>query len=433
MTNPDPTDSATPRAAFPRKLVVVILPVLVLAAGGVVAWMLVKTAPKTAPHPPQRLARLVEVQAVEFGPHATILRAHGTVQPAREVTVFPQVAGEVIEINPVLIPGGRFEAGTMLVRINPVDFELAVRQRETDVATAKAALDLEMGQQAVAKREYELLGETIPEENRDLVLRQPQLARARAALAAAEAALDLAKLDLHRTVIRAPFNATLRARQVNVGMLANLNTALVTLTGSDEYWIELTLPVDQLRWVRIPDAEGAPGSTVRVASASSGQGTESRTGTVLRLLPDVESNGRLARMLVSVSDPRSTQPANAGKPPLILGDYVRAEIEGVGLPRAVALERRVFRDGDSVWLMNEQKQLEIRPVTVAFRTPSRMLVTAGLEPGEQVVVTDLPAAVPGMRLRTPEDAPPGNAPEEAGVKPLATAGTASGTGGASQP
>jgi hypothetical protein len=192
---------------------------------------------------------------------------------------------------------------------------------------------------------------------------------------------------------------------VNAGMQVTANTALLTLTGSDEYWVELTVPVDQLRWLRIPRAVGERGSRVRLTSESFRNGKDSREGEVLRLLPDLEPNGRLARVLVSVADPLALRPENAGQPALILGDYVRAQIEGVGLPAAVALERSVFRDGDQVWVMSPQKELEIRPVTVGYRGPETLLVTAGLTNGDQVITTDLPAAVAGMSLRTATDAP----------------------------
>jgi RND family efflux transporter MFP subunit len=282
-----------------------------------------------------------------------------------------------------------------------------------------------MGQQSVAQREYELLGQAIPEESRDLVLRGPQLAQARATLAAAEAALDQAKLNLERTSIRAPFNATLRSRNVNVGLQVTPNTMLATLTGSDEYWIELTVPVDLLRWIRIPHGHGESGSPVRVSSVSAGVTGGAREGEVLRLLPDLEPSGRLARVLVSVPDPLALKPEHAGQPALILGDYVRAEIEGVGVPSAAKLDRRFFRDGDNVWLMNDRNELEIRPVTVMFRNPDSLLVTAGLTPGDRVVVTDLPAPMPGMALRTgpvtPDDPsrpkPPAPSAPQAGMAP----------------
>jgi len=302
----------------------------------------------------------------------------------------------------------------MLVKIDPADFELALRQRETDLAKAKASLALEMGQQAVAQREFELLGESVSDENRDLVLRQPQLAQAQAAVSAAEAALDLARLNLERTTVKIPFNATIRSRDVNVGMQVTVSTPLATVTGSDEYWIELTVPVELLSWIRLPGKVEDRGSAVRVFPSTSRADEAFREGTVLRLLPDLEPNGRLARLLVSVSDPLALRPENAGKPKLILADYVEAEIQGTGLPSAAALARNLFRDGDQVWVMNDQKQLEIRPVTVAFRGPETLLVTDGLQPGDQIIVTDLPAAVQGMLLRHPNDPAPADASRRPG-------------------
>jgi len=405
MNESNPANPPAPHSGVLRKLLLLGLPVLVIAAGLMIAMALVKTSPHAAKQPQPRTARLVETRAVSLGPQSTVVPAHGTVQPSREVTIYPRVAGEVIEINAMLIPGGRFMAGDMLVKIDPADFALAVRQRETDLVSAKASLTQEMGQQAVAQREFDLLGENIPADSRDLVLRQPQLEQAKAAVSAAEAALDQARLNLDRTTVRAPFNGTVRARNVNAGTQVNTSTALLTFTGSDEYWVELTVPVDQLRWIQIPRTEGEHGSRVRMLSESSRNGHAMRDGEVLRLLPDLEPNGRLARLLVSVPDPLALRPENAGKPALILGDYITAEIDGVGIAQAAALERGLFHDGDVVWVMNPQKQLELRPVTVAFRGPEKLLVTAGLNAGELVITTDLPAAVEGMALRSADDEP----------------------------
>lgn len=411
------------RGSVVGKLLGIALPVVVLGGGAVIAVALVKTSPKAKPLPQQRSARLVETIAVEVDAQPTMVRAFGTVQPSREVVVYPRVGGEILSVSPNFVPGGRFEKGETLVEIDPSDFELAVRQRETDVASARASLELEMGQQAVAQREYELLGETISDENRGLVLRQPQLAQAEAALAAAEAMLDLAELNLDRTRVTAPFNATIRARNVNLGMQVTASTPLATVTGSDEYWIELTVPVDQLPWIRVPRANDEAGSPVEVRSQTAGNKGAAREGGVLRLLPDLEPNGRLARLLVSVKDPLALQPGNAGKPALILGDYVSAQIRGVGVPAAVALDRSLFRDGDQVWVMTPAKQLEIRPVTIAYRGADTMLVTDGLESGEEVIVTELPAAVEGMTLRTADD------PMPMGGKPGAGGGPGAGAGG----
>ncbi len=385
-------------------MLAIALPPLVLAGGVALAVALVKTAPQAERKPPARAARLVETLTVRIAAQPTVIHADGTVRPALEVTLYPRVSGEIVSIGPDLVPGGCFKEGAELLRIDPRDFELAVRQRQTDVARARAALALEMGQQAVAMREYELLGESLSEANRDLILRKPQLAQGQAAVEAAEAALDLAQLNVERTVVKAPFNGVVRERHVNVGTQVTPSTPLLLATGSDEYWVEVSLPAEQLRWIRVPGADGAAGSEARVYPNGGGGARGARRGFVFRVLPDLEPEGRLARVLVRVPDPLARTPGNGEQPSLLLGDYVSVEIDGIGLPSAVALERRLFRDGDRVWLMNDRNELQIHPVTVGFRGLETMLVTGGLNGGERVVATDLPAAVPGMALREADPA-----------------------------
>ncbi|MCX7867108.1 MAG: efflux RND transporter periplasmic adaptor subunit [Limisphaera sp.] len=374
------------------------LPLLVMGLGiGGAVW-LIRTAPQAPRQPPAPVARLVEVVEVRFGPQQVRIPALGLVLPAREVTLYPRVAGEVVAIHDQFLPGSRFAAGEVLVQIDPSDFRLAVAQRESELVQARSALALEQGQQAVARQEYELLGREIPEADRDLVLRRPQLEQARARVQAAEAALEQARLNLERTSVRAPFACTVRARMVNVGSQVTPATPLATLAGAEEYWVEATVPVDQLEWLWIPGRNSPTGSVARIWRAAGSRDGAARVGTVLRLLPDLEKDGRLARVLVSVMDPLALQAQHTALPPLLLGDAVRLELEGRTV-EAAALDRRWFRDGDQVWIMNERNELEIRPVQVAFRAPEVLLVTGGLRPGERIVISELPAAVPGLPLR----------------------------------
>ena len=76
----------------------------------------------------------------------------------------------------------------------------------------------------------------------------------------------------------------------------------------------------------------------------------------------------------------------------------------------------LLHDGGRVWLMTAESKLEIRSVTVKFRSRDRVLVSAGLEPGERLVATALTAPVDGMLLRTQADqaeaSPPKDSPTE---------------------
>jgi RND family efflux transporter MFP subunit len=390
------------------------LPLLVLAVGAAVAGRLIATAPKAERQPPPRQARLVEVQTVRFDTHRTVVPAMGTVQPTREVALQPRVSGQIVAVSEEFVPGGSFEEGQMLVRIDPTDFELAIRQRESEVAQAQTELALELGHQTVAQREFELLGETVREEDRALVLRQPHLERVRARLHAAQAALEQAKLDLERTTVRAPFNALVRSREVNVGMQVTASTTLATLTGTDAYWIEVTVPVDQLQWIEIPATGGGNGAAARVYNEAAWGAQLWREGRVIRLLSDLEKEGRMARLLVEVEDPLARESAHAGLPKLLLGEYVRVEIEGRELDRVAAVDRRLVREGNRVWVMNERDELEIRAVEIVFRGRDHLLVGNGLRDGERIVTTDLAAPVEGMPLRVREIlAPPPAATETA--------------------
>ncbi|MCS7089173.1 MAG: efflux RND transporter periplasmic adaptor subunit [Verrucomicrobiota bacterium] len=403
-----------PRFCRTRRLLRVFAPVAVLACGlGLAVW-LIRTAPTVDRRPAPIQARLVEVVRAQFGLETVRVTGMGLVLPSREVTLHPRISGEVIRIAEGFVPGSRFEAGAILLEIDPSDFRLALTQRESELMQAQSALVLEEGQQAVARKEFELLGREIAEADRDLILRQPQLRQARARVQAAEAALEQARLNLERTLIRAPFNCVVRERLVHVGSLVGPATPLATLAGTDEYWVEVTVPVDQLPWLFVPHWNSATGSVARIWRVGEVPPGAARQGRILKLLPDLEQGGRLARLLVVVTQPWTEPVVGTNLPPLLLGDSVRVELEGRVL-RAVPVDRRWCRDGDHVWIMNDRDELEIRSVTVAFRGPETLLVTDGLREGDRIVVSELSAAVPGLPLRVSGEGESVSSPRESTV------------------
>lgn len=113
----------------------------------------------------------------------------------------------------------------------------------------------------------------------------------------------------------------------------------------------------------------------------------------------VETQGRMVELLVEVADPLALTKHSEGQPKLLLGSYVQVKIEGAALPRAAMIERDLVRDGDQVWIMDDQGNLDIRPVEIAFRARDHLLVTGGVNPGEMLVTSNLPSPVQGMALR----------------------------------
>ncbi len=252
------------KPGFARRLAAVAIPLLIVGTGIFAARALTATAPRPERTERAEQARLVEIYAVSATDTRVVVEAMGQAGAAATVELRAQVGGEVVELGAGVVPGGVFHQGDLLVSIEPRDYELEVRRRRSEVAATERDLKLEMGRQAVALREFELLGEVVGDDESELVLRRPQLLAARQMLDAARAQLEDAELDLSRAVVTAPFNAYVRDKHVDVGDVVTTATALVTLVGTDEAWIELALPVDELRWLDIPRSVGERGSVVRI-------------------------------------------------------------------------------------------------------------------------------------------------------------------------
>jgi RND family efflux transporter MFP subunit len=293
---PTPTMNRPPNA-FRR-----FLPVLVLASAIGLAMILKQTPPRPEPRPLSARATLVEVEPVTVSSRPAVIPAMGTVRPDREIELMPRVSGEILSVSESFIPGGLFRKEEVVLKIEPVDYELAKRQAEKTLAQAKTDLRMEQGNQEVAKKDFELLNDVMAGEDTDLVLRKPQLAMAQASLDSAKAELERARLDLDRTTVRAPFNAVVGNRTANIGARVSPTSALATLIGTDTYWVEVTVPVNQLKWIRIPQEEGDDGSIVRIYDEAAWGAGVFRTGKVRRLAASLEEQGRMARLIVTVDE-----------------------------------------------------------------------------------------------------------------------------------
>lgn len=382
------------------KTLKVVLPVAILVGGAGLAFGLIETGPTVERKPPVRQAKLVEVEPIHFGQRTITIQAMGTVGPDKEVELRPRVGGQVVWLSDEYVPGGVLNEGERLLKIDPKDYELVVQQKKADVAKAESELKIEQGQQNIAKKEFELLGKNITAEGKALVLRQPQLASVEADLAAAKSALAQAQLDLARTDVSVPFNAVVQSRDVNLGTQVTSSTTVATLVGTDSFLIEVAVPVDQLKWLKIPRKNGDVGSPVRIYNETAWGADTYRNGRVVRLASELESDGRLAQLLVAIDDPMALKAESQGQPVLLIGTYVRVVIEGIEVGPVAVIDRKYVHDGNKVWLMTDDDKLITREIEVLYRGAEEILASGGLESGERLVTTVLSAPVDGMALRT---------------------------------
>jgi multidrug efflux pump subunit AcrA (membrane-fusion protein) len=209
--------------------------------------------------------------------------------------------------------------------------------------------------------------------------------------------IEIAQLQLSRTVIQAPFNAMVIEESVEVGQLLSPNSTICELVRTDEFWIVVTVPFSQLKWVRFPEA-GRPGAEARVIlDTGDGESTVWK-GRVIRLLSDLSPLGRMARVIVSVVDPLGLSQSSEDKLPLLLGSYVEVKIDAGNLEDTLTIPRAAMREGNQIWVVGDDGLLKIRPATVLWPEKETVLISNTLDKGDQLIVSNLRVALPGMKV-----------------------------------
>lgn len=377
---------------------------LILLAGAGLTLFIFSTEP-TAQRvgASKETAMLVEVTGGERGSFRPVIRAMGTVVAARDIVLSPRVGGRIVHRAPDFNPGGLVEKGEILLRIDPADYEHALRRRRSELRRAEADRDLEMGRQRVARRDFRLLDEEISPENEALVLRKPQLRVVQARVESAATAVSRARLDLERTEITAPFAAQVLSRLVDLGSQVSPGDELGRLVGLDTYWVEVRVPLAKLGRLSFPDEAGGEGSEVVIRNRTAWPEGTSRTGRIYRLVGALAEQTRMARVLVEIADPLARRPESTGLPPLILGSFVEAAIRGREIFDVIRLDRDYVRKDDTVWLMEEGK-LAIREVEIVFSDARFAYISDGLSADDRIVTTNLSTVAEGARLRVEESA-----------------------------
>jgi RND family efflux transporter MFP subunit len=373
----------------------------VLAAVGMVVGtaLLAAIVIWTEPEPKREAAvrrtpMLVEVVEVTRGTHIPAIPALGAVRAAEDVQLQAQVAGRVAWLSPELVPGTVVDEGTVLLRIEPDDARNALVQATSARQLAEADLALEEGRQAVARTERDSIEGEISEVQERLILREPQLLAARATLESAKARERQARLTLSRTEVKAPFRALVLSREVGQGSLVGTGSVLGRVVAVDEFWVELTVPQRVL--AHLPD-----GTPVELHDPAAWSPGTTRTGQLHGIVRALDTQTRLARLLVKVDDPLGL---TSDGPPLTVGAFVEAELQAKPLADVVRLPRTLVRKGGVVWTMVDGA-LQLPEVTVVLEDDQYAYISEGLAPGDQVVTTDLSTVSAGAPLRVAEAAP----------------------------
>jgi RND family efflux transporter MFP subunit len=331
------------------------------------------------------------------------VRTHGSVEPRSEIDLIAEIPGRVAYVSPSLEPGRFFEAGELLVEIDRADAELALERARARLLRSQSEVQLA---QARLERLRALQLRNISSASK---LEESDYAHriARAQEREARAGVGQAERTLQRTRILAPFAGLTREKRIDVGQFVSREALLARIHAVDFAEVRLPIPNSELAFLELPGRQGADdGPPVILRAQYAGRPAE-WTGVLVRSEAEFEARSRMLHVVVRVDDPYDRRHIRGG-PPLSVGLFVEAEIQGRLFPGIFVLPRSALRAPGEVAVVGEDGQLRARSIDVLRIEGEQLLVRSGLESGERVVTTGV-GTIDGSRVRAvpvlAEDAP----------------------------
>ncbi|MFT7667996.1 MAG: RND family efflux transporter MFP subunit [Planctomycetota bacterium] len=375
-----------------------LLPVVVLICGAFAAKHLANSRVIPQSEPPVIPRPIVTTIPAKLTDYRVIVSSQGTVIPRTESQMVVEVSGRVTFVSKSLISGGFFDEGEILLEIDPRDYELATAQAELDVARAQRRLKEEEADADVARNEWERMGEG---EASSLTLHEPQIAEAKASLAAATAMKERALRDLERTKLLAPFGGRVRNKSVDLGQFVARGSAVAMLYATDIAEVRLPLPDNELEFLTLPF--GAPSenaeSRARVELSAIFAGKRrSWDARIVRTEGEIDMKTRMVMAVAQVEDPYGRKRPEQ-EVPLALGMFVDGQISGHVLENVMQFPRSALRDGEQLYALDQEDRLRFVPANVIRRERDRVILRAEIPEGTRVVVSPLEIVTNGMLVR----------------------------------
>lgn len=397
-----------------------VAPLLVVIVG--LATMLGLFAVRRAPVSNRTVTPAPIVETVEVRPDTAVftVKAEGTVAPRTESELVTEVAGRILWISPRLATGAFFATGDVLARIDARDYEATLEGARA--ALGRAESELALAGSALGREQS--MGRGGATSQSKLERAQHTKAAAQAGVREARVAVDRAQYDLERCEVRAPFAGRVRDKFVDVGEFLNRGDHVARIYAVD--YAEIRLPIsdrdlayldlglgyrDDPLAVVVESTEAGqegepaptPGPEVQLSADFAGRRNTWR-GHVVRVEGALDPKTRMVNVVARVDDPYG-RGDEQGRPPLAVGLFVEAEIQGRAEEGLFAVPRAGLRGTNEVALVDADERLRMRSVEIVRAGSERVWVRSGLVAGERVITSPLGIIVDGMRVRTSSIAP----------------------------
>ncbi len=371
-----------------RRIILILLALLVIGIGIIKA--------RTPSRPAPVIVTKTETSALEFLSQELFTAAPVDVRQALQLSgslrafdlasVKARIAGDVREV--LVREGEAVSAGQVIVKLDATEYAARVAQARGNLNSAQAQLDIAL---KARDNNAALVDKGFISKNA-FDNSASQFAAAKANVDASQAALDIVQKSLNDTIIRAPIAGLVSVRSVQPGEKVSADNKLIDIVNLQKMEMEASVPASDVARVAI-------GQSVRLNIEGM---SETFEGKVVRINPSTQAGSRSFSVYVQVANPGNQ---------LRAGMFAEAQLTLNSKRGILALPQSAVRkDGSGTYVFTiENGKIARRPVTVGIDgltgNEYRTEILSGLEPGAQVIRTDMGNLTPGTLAHITQTAP----------------------------
>jgi membrane fusion protein (multidrug efflux system) len=286
----------------------------------------------------------------------------GTLKPFEETTLMSEVSGRVVKIN--LTEGSVAKQGDLLIKLFDGDLQAQLGKATAQLKIAEATLD----------RQSELIKVS--------GISQSDYDQAQLLVNSIKADIEVLKVQIRKTEVRAPFNGTIGLRNISLGAMVNPSLALVTIRDISQLKLDFSVPEKYSREIK-------PGTKVKFTV----QGEEKIfEANVIATEQGVETTSRnLKARAVVKSNTKS----------LIPGSFTNVELRLKENPKALMIPTQAVipQERTKKIIVADQGKAKFITIKTGIRASSKIEVLSGINAGDTIITTGILFLKPGAILK----------------------------------
>ncbi|MCL1137903.1 efflux RND transporter periplasmic adaptor subunit [Shewanella pneumatophori] len=370
-------------------------PAFYIAMIGIIGCTLIAmTAPATAVKP--EVSNTINVNTISIYPTSFTpsYNAYGTVIADNKLTLSAQVDGQLDYLSSNIVEGGVVLSNELIYQQDSSDLNALLSQRQAQWQIALAQLSLEQGEQRIAQKDYQMMQQDFKDNNWqidiDLLLRQPQLSRAKAELDIAKNALAIAERDLERSRWVSKQHYIVESKNATQGDYLNKGDKIASLVDISQLRVPFYLPRDLAQQLQL-------GQKITLSQPDTNQSFEA---TISHIVPFLDGSSQLQKVFAHYQ-PYSSKPHLEQAKGLIIGDFVKAKVDFKTIQNTVKLPLAAIDDA-KVWLVTPANTLQSRAVNIVHQDEGHAIIANVFTPQERIVTSKLHRPQVGLSVNVVE-------------------------------